>query len=164
MIAEIHDGGAWQKDSKLCQKNYLIMAPQRECVWSIKSILYFNFNKAIHHYNNMWRKQKSLGLHIHFVVWKHWSKNRKMDCKRGRGSSSETGISIRIVNKSVIESNRSRKKRKFIKASMEKHKWVPREAQRDLSLPILLLVLFFFSFIPRKDPPNLPLTITEQWN
>lgn len=98
----------------------------------------------------MWRKQKSLGLQIHFVVWKHWPKNRKMDCKRDRGSSSETGISIRIVNKSVIESNRSRKKRKFIKASMEKHKWVPREAQRDSSLPILFLDLFFFFFFPEK--------------
>lgn len=46
------------------------------------------------------------------------------------GSSSGTGISIRIVNKSVIGSNRSRKKRKFIKASMEKHKWVPNKTKR----------------------------------
>ena len=38
------------------------------------------------------------------------------------GPSTETGISIRIGNKSVIESNRSRKKRKFIKAGMERRK------------------------------------------
>lgn len=56
-----------------------------------------------------------------FVTEERESKNRKMDCIV-HGSSTETGISIRIVNKSVIESNRSRKKRKFIKASMEKHK------------------------------------------
>lgn len=56
-----------------------------------------------------------------FVTEEHESKNRKMDCIV-HGSSTETGISIRIVNKSVIESNRTRKKRKFIKASMEKHK------------------------------------------
>lgn len=56
-----------------------------------------------------------------FVTEERGSKNRKMDCIV-HGSSTETGISIRIVNKSVIESNRSRKKRKFIKASMEKHK------------------------------------------
>lgn len=56
-----------------------------------------------------------------FVTAKRESKNRKTD-RMVHGSSTETGISIRIVNKSVIESNRSRKKRKFIKASMEKHK------------------------------------------
>ena len=51
------------------------------------------------------------------------------------GPSTETGISIRIGNKSVIESNRSRKKRKFIKAGMERRKWAERETGRERENP-----------------------------